>query len=972
MAEKSRSPELRRESKPHLYSIEKASELSFSRDASVSSPAMFRTTCTSAVAVEEANTDEIVISASDTSEEQDSAQIHAVLETATGLLQPGDRCILSVALEGNCFLVVVKHSEEQSAILGLERCDRSYQLTLAVPVQGLLKLDGDGGFNLTPLESRRLFQFKPASVRSLWSAVQVLMKLLETAQTMPAGPWLWLDAYRALIADPAKSSARWSVELPEKVSELDLIRRQLEQQSERPTPNNEELQVALIAKLKELMFACDLDSITSKDLREGLEKHFGFSMKEHRAFIDNQMIVIMGQMEKASKIFDYLFLGTEWNACNWEELEANNCKYIINVTKEISNFFPDKVKYHNIRVYDTSATKLLPHWENTYRFIREARRNGSSVLVHCKMGVSRSASTVIAYAMKQYSWSLDSAYAYVKKRRKIVNPNDGFRQQLIVYEGILRAKRDSGSWGRRLLPRQDSEMPAEVAAVPYCHTIGRVTPPSSPHTSPPSSPVPGYPRDTEPTSDDEKHDKRRLNSFSSAPGAGSPGSSDTDENAVVTVGIGIAVVGVPSSAAAAASGAGAGAAAGAGRPYVAQMVARFLNEDAALTTQRVRARSMSPSVRGGGATRPVSSVLDYHSAESLSSRDVSLNAPPEVDELGRSAPVAMLHASGPPSRVSSRPASRNLPLVLSSGPEVPQPIAVDAAGAVLEPVQGVQHMFAPPPLSVASAHPLAVAAGRAQPPPLILEPGLVSVTSVDDEETIPVTNGGPAAGGSGGTDSRVSTSTSAATITAAALAGAAAAEAVAAVGGGLLSRQVSSVFGDARSVLELHDISERAAQTSPLPSGHTDSLVAELQRELRAARTHTADLQAALVAVQRRVAAHEGAIDQLGPTLRRLASVVDSTDDNTILTAPAAHDGVPLSHAAVIAWPCQQVCTWLDSVGLSSFATRVEREGVTGQDLLDFSHDDLRALGLATFADRRAVLRAVARLRHTLIHDSSV
>jgi hypothetical protein len=70
------------------------------------------------------------------------------------------------------------------------------------------------GFNLTPLESRRLFQFKPASVRSLWSAVQVLMKLLETAQTLPAGPWQWLDAYRALIADPAKAVSPSYVLLP--------------------------------------------------------------------------------------------------------------------------------------------------------------------------------------------------------------------------------------------------------------------------------------------------------------------------------------------------------------------------------------------------------------------------------------------------------------------------------------------------------------------------------------------------------------------------------------------------------------------------------------------------------------------------------------------------------------------------------------------------------------------------------------
>jgi protein phosphatase slingshot len=35
------------------------------------------------------------------------------------------------------------------------------------------------------------------------------------------------------------------------------------------------------------------------------------------------MIIIMGQMDAASKIFDYLYLGTEWNASNWEELEAN-------------------------------------------------------------------------------------------------------------------------------------------------------------------------------------------------------------------------------------------------------------------------------------------------------------------------------------------------------------------------------------------------------------------------------------------------------------------------------------------------------------------------------------------------------------------------------------------------------------------------------------------------------------------------
>ena len=43
-----------------------------------------------------------------------------------------------------------------------------------------------------------------------------------------------------------------------------------------------------------------------------------------------------------------------------------------------------------------------------------ARKKGCKVLVHCKMGVSRSASTVIAYAMKNYRWSLEKALNFVK------------------------------------------------------------------------------------------------------------------------------------------------------------------------------------------------------------------------------------------------------------------------------------------------------------------------------------------------------------------------------------------------------------------------------------------------------------------------------------------------------------------------------------------------------------------------------
>ncbi len=62
--------------------------------------------------------------------------------------------------------------------------------------------------------------------------------------------------------------------------------------------------------------------------------------------------------------------------------------------------------------------------------------------MHCKMGISRSGSSVIAYAMKQQRWSLETALAYVRERRAVVKPNEGFMRQLHTYNGILNARSD--------------------------------------------------------------------------------------------------------------------------------------------------------------------------------------------------------------------------------------------------------------------------------------------------------------------------------------------------------------------------------------------------------------------------------------------------------------------------------------------------------------------------------------------------
>lgn len=60
--------------------------------------------------------------------------------------------------------------------------------------------------------------------------------------------------------------------------------------------------------------------------------------------------------------------------------------------------------------------------------------------MHCRMGLSRSAATVLAYAMKEFGWSLERALRHVRHVRPGVLPNPGFMRQLDFYQGILQAR----------------------------------------------------------------------------------------------------------------------------------------------------------------------------------------------------------------------------------------------------------------------------------------------------------------------------------------------------------------------------------------------------------------------------------------------------------------------------------------------------------------------------------------------------
>lgn len=87
------------------------------------------------------------------------------------------------------------------------------------------------------------------------------------------------------------------------------------------------------------------------------------------------------------------------------------------------------IKFLGIPAMDIRAFKLEPYFEEAADFIHEARTSGGKVLVHCRQGISRSSTIVLAYLMIKKSMTVQEATRKVRENRDII-PNPGFLQQL--------------------------------------------------------------------------------------------------------------------------------------------------------------------------------------------------------------------------------------------------------------------------------------------------------------------------------------------------------------------------------------------------------------------------------------------------------------------------------------------------------------------------------------------------------------
>lgn len=132
-------------------------------------------------------------------------------------------------------------------------------------------------------------------------------------------------------------------------------------------------------------------------------------------------------------IIDNIYLGSAFNAANYSQLSNLNIQVIINVTKEISIYFPNDYIYKKFELYDNGLDDGLDKYLfEIYNFIK--LHKNKNIFIHCKMGASRSVSVLLYYLMKEHNMKLNNAIEFVKEKRMIINPNIKFIDTLKKYE----------------------------------------------------------------------------------------------------------------------------------------------------------------------------------------------------------------------------------------------------------------------------------------------------------------------------------------------------------------------------------------------------------------------------------------------------------------------------------------------------------------------------------------------------------
>ena len=137
------------------------------------------------------------------------------------------------------------------------------------------------------------------------------------------------------------------------------------------------------------------------------------------------------------EILPGLFLSDYKKAENLHLLERYRITHILTLCEDLPPRYPDQFTYCVRSIDDRIGVSIQQLFPETNAFIDQPLQRNGRVLVHCLMGVSRSATAVIAYVMWKRRMRFAEALAFVRERHPDTDPNGGFVQQLKNFQCTL-------------------------------------------------------------------------------------------------------------------------------------------------------------------------------------------------------------------------------------------------------------------------------------------------------------------------------------------------------------------------------------------------------------------------------------------------------------------------------------------------------------------------------------------------------
>ncbi|EGX54345.1 tyrosine protein phosphatase yvh1 [Orbilia oligospora] len=172
---------------------------------------------------------------------------------------------------------------------------------------------------------------------------------------------------------------------------------------------------------------------------KGLELKTGASagelLKKLRSFRENH-----GGMDKIADT--RLYISGMFVLRRTDLLEAANITHVVSVLRgrldqtQVEKF-ASAGKHLHIEVNDDDDENLIEYFQTSNAFIDKAIQEGGSVLVHCAMGISRSATICAAYLIYKKQIPAEIALEILRQSRPIICPNLAFRKQLDIYSENL-------------------------------------------------------------------------------------------------------------------------------------------------------------------------------------------------------------------------------------------------------------------------------------------------------------------------------------------------------------------------------------------------------------------------------------------------------------------------------------------------------------------------------------------------------